>query len=310
MESPEEHILNENFRNTNQITKFCNESFKMNVAQTGVDGRKVSEIIRSKLEEVLATISVNEERVAILLPRGIRKKEYLDMDQLPSVMREIIGDRVGNGRICVSYVDEVKGIEFDIVFVVVNGMSNNEKYIAYTRALTDLTLVFDDEIEEKLKEKEKNKLKSIEKITADISENNMLSIGSGNNIKFGRIKSNKEKAKEYVKAIIVYRCKCSHCDKEIELTQEDVDKYMAADLELPKTCNECKRKLDENINIGNCKYCKKSIVMKRSDFEYLKREKKLKMYCPGCLKKYEEDMQNDKLYQRRECSDCQNLCFI
>lgn len=30
--------LNENYRNTNQITRFCNMSFNMNVMQTGVDG--------------------------------------------------------------------------------------------------------------------------------------------------------------------------------------------------------------------------------------------------------------------------------
>ena len=37
-------------------------------------------------------------------------------------------------------------IEFDKVFVVPNGMTENEKYIAYTRALSELILVIDDKI--------------------------------------------------------------------------------------------------------------------------------------------------------------------
>lgn len=41
-----------------------------------------------------------------------------------------------------------KGIEFDKAYVVVNKMSRNEKYIAYTRALSELILVVDDRVEE------------------------------------------------------------------------------------------------------------------------------------------------------------------
>ena len=44
------------------------------------------------------------------------------------------------------YVDEVKGIEFDKVFVVSNKMTKNEKYIAYTRALSELVIVVDENI--------------------------------------------------------------------------------------------------------------------------------------------------------------------
>ena len=43
-------------------------------------------------------------------------------------------------------MDEVKGIEFDKVFVIPNKMSKNEKYIAYTRALSELVIVVDENI--------------------------------------------------------------------------------------------------------------------------------------------------------------------
>lgn len=49
-------------------------------------------------------------------------------------------------RASVMYVDEVKGIEFDKVFVVSAAMHRNEKYIAYTRALSELIVVVDEKL--------------------------------------------------------------------------------------------------------------------------------------------------------------------
>lgn len=54
------------------------------------------------------------------------------------------------------YVDEVKGIEFDKVFVVSAKMRRNEKYIAYTRALSELIIVVDESIAEYDTESNKN----------------------------------------------------------------------------------------------------------------------------------------------------------
>lgn len=140
--------LNENYRNTNQITQFCNDSFKMQVSLTGVDGHSVKEISRTKLENTLSNLKVNEERIAVILPRAAKKDGYIDKEQLPDSIKPIINEKeIGNGQIAVVYVDEVKGVEFDTVFVVPNGMTKNEKYIAFTRALSDLTIVYDEDLD-------------------------------------------------------------------------------------------------------------------------------------------------------------------
>ena len=144
----ENYKLNENYRNTNQITRFCNRGFDMTVTQTGVDGLNVREIPRRELEAELANLKVTKEKIAILVPRSVQKSKYLDKAQLPSSITEIIGDKMDNGFISLMYVDEVKGIEFDKAYVVCNKMIRNEKYIAYTRALSELILVIDSEIEE------------------------------------------------------------------------------------------------------------------------------------------------------------------
>ena len=63
--SMKEFQLNENYRNTNQITRFCNSSFEMNVMQTGVDGAKVSIIKKKKLEKELSENKLGAEKIAI-----------------------------------------------------------------------------------------------------------------------------------------------------------------------------------------------------------------------------------------------------
>ena len=78
----------------------------------------------------------------------MRRKNYLVTDILPVDIREVIGQKIDNGLISFMYVDEVKGIEFDKVFVVSNKMTKNEKYIAYTRALSELVIVVDENIVE------------------------------------------------------------------------------------------------------------------------------------------------------------------
>ncbi|SDZ76616.1 hypothetical protein SAMN02910384_00015 [Pseudobutyrivibrio sp. ACV-2] len=141
-----EFVLNENYRNTNQITRFCNDSFDMKVMQTGVDGPSIKEIRRVELEQELSNTPIVTERVAILLPRSVRKTSYIKKDLLPTKISRLISNKIDNGLISLMYVDEVKGIEFDRVYVISNKMTKNEKYIAFTRALTELIVVVDNNI--------------------------------------------------------------------------------------------------------------------------------------------------------------------
>ena len=138
------YYLNENYRNTNQITRFCNQSFAMDVKQTGVDGAKVREIPKRELEKELSFLDISNERVAILFSRKVYKKPSLELEILPDNIRNAIKDTIDKEVISYMYVDEVKGIEFDKVFVFVNKMSKSEKYIAYTRALSELIIVIDE----------------------------------------------------------------------------------------------------------------------------------------------------------------------
>ena len=73
-------------------------------------------------------------RLAIFLALGIVLNIIESM--IPSGF--ISWDAVDPGRISVIPIEMAKGLEFESIIVVSNFMSNNEKYIAFTRALENL----------------------------------------------------------------------------------------------------------------------------------------------------------------------------
>ena len=99
------------------------------------------------MEVILSDLKIDDERIAVILPRSVDRKNYLNPDALSHDAAAVIGQEIGVGKIALVYVDEIKGVEFDRVFVIPNSMSPNERYIAFTRALSNLTLVFDDAID-------------------------------------------------------------------------------------------------------------------------------------------------------------------
>ncbi|WP_027430179.1 helicase domain-containing protein [Lachnospira multipara] len=138
-------VLNENYRNTNQITKFCNKNFDMSVQQTGVDGAVVSELNLKRLKDTIKAMSCDDFRIAIIVSRKLDKNYVFSKKDLKELNR-ISEESTGKGIISFMTVEQVKGIEFDKVFVLPTKMSKNEKYIAYTRAQSELVILVDDEV--------------------------------------------------------------------------------------------------------------------------------------------------------------------
>ena len=117
--------LNENYRNTMEITKHCNKTFGYNALPIGTRGSGVRSISMQRLVQELESVSESNHRIAV-----IAKDE--------SVFSIIPAER---GNITYWTAKSVKGIEFDIVYVVDDRLTKNEKYIAYTRALSELIIV-------------------------------------------------------------------------------------------------------------------------------------------------------------------------
>lgn len=68
------------------------------------------------------------------------------MEQEKDIVSDFINlgcckDEIHNGNISILSVSSTKGLEFDVVYVFTKGMTNNERYIAYTRALSELIII-------------------------------------------------------------------------------------------------------------------------------------------------------------------------
>lgn len=135
-----QYELNENYRNTNQITQYCNEVFNFDMTLTGVEGEPVRNITFKEMLEELAKSAASEDRTAVILPRTMAKTR-VTRSPIVDTVKNNFSTKFDTSKVSVMYVDEIKGIEFDRVYVVDEDMERNERYIAFTRALDKLTIV-------------------------------------------------------------------------------------------------------------------------------------------------------------------------
>lgn len=122
-----------NYRNTNQIVSYVSDNLNVEMQAIGLGGEEV-QIIGSR--GISAFLSQKAGLRAVICSEqnlsAFTKKTY-------NIVRE--SGRISKTKINLLTVYESKGLEFTAVAVVDGDMTDNEKYIAYTRALKDLALV-------------------------------------------------------------------------------------------------------------------------------------------------------------------------
>lgn len=125
--------LNLNYRNTNKIVEFVSQNLKIDMQAIGFEGTAVEEINR---RNVTTYLSSKKGLTAIITSEAnyenYNKRSY-------NKVRET--GRISKTKINLMTVYESKGLEFTAVAVAYNDLTDNEKYIAYTRALKDLALI-------------------------------------------------------------------------------------------------------------------------------------------------------------------------
>ena len=125
--------LNQNYRNTNQIVSFVSDKLGLDMQSIGYDGPEVVKITQRgisaffKDKKGLKAVICSEEEKA-----NFARKSYNDIHAKGKVSRS---------KINIMTVYESKGLEFTSVVVVTKGMTDSEKYIAYTRALKELATI-------------------------------------------------------------------------------------------------------------------------------------------------------------------------
>ena len=125
--------LNLNYRNTNQIVEYVSKNLGIEMSAIGFDGCEVTEIPKRSVTSWL--LDKNGLKAVICAEQSLEsysRKSY-------NILRET--GKISKTKINVMTVYESKGLEFTAVAVADGDMTDNEKYIAYTRALKELALI-------------------------------------------------------------------------------------------------------------------------------------------------------------------------
>lgn len=110
--------LNNNYRNTNQITDYYNNELRKKDIPVGVNGPEVTRISMKALYELV-------DDNAVFICHSSMFKECKKLIKELKVYK----------------VEQTKGLEFNTVYVLTTMMNENEKYISYSRALYKLVNV-------------------------------------------------------------------------------------------------------------------------------------------------------------------------
>ncbi len=122
------YSLNENYRNAREITAYVNTLLGMDVTSLGLDGGTVGHIDYDGLAEAVNAARSRGNRVAVIYSPDDKTAE--------AAVRGLNADG------CVCTVKECKGLEYECVFAC-GEMSARERYVAYTRALSELYICSD-----------------------------------------------------------------------------------------------------------------------------------------------------------------------
>ena len=125
--------LNQNYRNTNQIVAYVASSLGLDMQSIGYDGPRVTQIT----PRGISAFFKDKKGLKAVICSEKTKSEYL---------RKTYNDlgakgKVSRSKINIMTVYESKGLEFTSVVAVTEGMTDGEKYIAYTRALNELAVL-------------------------------------------------------------------------------------------------------------------------------------------------------------------------
>ena len=159
--------MHENYRNASQITDYCNQRFHMNMVaiNTPGNGVHVLESYEDFMEGLQQQFVGGQKagNAAIIVKDKLEAAFLLDkFEAFSNKMNDMTGEdfAIHLTRWNIISIEDAKGLEFTSVIAISGRMSDNEKYIAYTRALDEL-IIFDApiELEDYVKAK-KNKKKN------------------------------------------------------------------------------------------------------------------------------------------------------
>lgn len=166
--------LYENYRNSSQIANYCNQRFGMQMEIINTNGSGVHEINDfSKLKSTIIETLSSDSKIGLgaIIVKNKYEKEWL-LDEFPMYANKLFDTfkerDIHKTKWNIVSIADAKGLEFKSVIAISGSMTENEKYIAYTRALDELT-IYDAEIDvstyieqEREREREKERKNQLE----------------------------------------------------------------------------------------------------------------------------------------------------
>lgn len=133
-------VLNENYRNTRQVTDYCNRQFHAGLVPIGIEGPDVEAFdLGLAISKIMAKYNKNpKERYAIIWD-GSRENRALIEERIKGY-KDIYWGYIGAPGVYVLSAHNARGLEFENVVVFDKDMSFGGKYIAYTRAMSWLII--------------------------------------------------------------------------------------------------------------------------------------------------------------------------
>lgn len=117
--------LNQDYRNSNQIVDYVNSTLGKNIMPIGFDTKDVEEVELKKLP------------IYLQYERNMLKHKVAIVTDRPNFYAKVPED------VTVLSVQQIKGLEFDTVFISpeIQSLDENFRYVALTRALSDLYIL-------------------------------------------------------------------------------------------------------------------------------------------------------------------------
>lgn len=134
------YFLKENYRNTLQISEYCNRTFNFAMNPMGISGTEIKKWpFVLALNNLFGYFRENpDSRIAIIYRKGLDNIESEIKRNIPEE-KYSLGTLQPN-KISLLTVERAKGLEFEYVLVIENHMTENEKYVSFTRALDNLVV--------------------------------------------------------------------------------------------------------------------------------------------------------------------------
>lgn len=129
----QKYTLKANYRNSYDVCRYLADTFNLQVTPIGLDGR-VQEITESFLEKY---IPKQDDRVCLIAKDLNKYKDLLKCYCIPNKDDGLIE----RGVINLMSLDQIKGLEFEVVFVDITDMKDNEHYLSASRSLRELFIL-------------------------------------------------------------------------------------------------------------------------------------------------------------------------